>query len=96
MEKKATRDAFGEELLALGKKNKKIVVVSGDLEDATRADYFKKEIPERFFNLGIAEQDMLGIAVGLSLDGLIPFASSFSPFCALETSTSARELTENP
>jgi transketolase len=80
MEKKATRDAFGEELLELGKKNKKIVVVSGDLEDATRADYFKKAFPERFFNLGIAEQDMMGVAVGLSLDGLIPFASSFAVF----------------
>jgi transketolase len=80
MESKATRDAFGEELVELGKKNKKIVVVSGDLEDATRADYFKKAFPERFFNLGIAEQDMMGVAVGLSLDGLIPFASSFAVF----------------
>ena len=77
---KATRDAFGETLLELGKKNKKIVVLSGDLEDATRAEYFKKEIPERFFNLGIAEQDILGTAVGMSLDGLIPFACSFAVF----------------
>ncbi len=76
----ATRDAFGETLVELGRKNKKIVVLSGDLEDSTRAEYFKKEFPDRFFNLGIAEQDVLGTAVGLSLDGLIPFACSFAVF----------------
>lgn len=80
METKATRDAFGETLVELGRKNRKIVVLSGDLEDSTRAEYFKKEFPERFFNLGIAEQDILGTAVGLSLDGLIPFACSFAVF----------------
>jgi transketolase len=80
MEKKATRDAFGEAIVELGRKNKKVVVLSGDLEDATRAEYFKKEFPDRFFNLGIAEQDMVGTAVGMSLDGLIPFASSFAVF----------------
>jgi transketolase len=79
-EMKATRDAFGEALIELGKKNRRVVVLSGDLEDATRAVYFKKEFPERFFNLGIAEQDILGMAVGLSLDGLIPFACSFAVF----------------
>lgn len=79
-EVKATRDAFGEALVELGRKNRKIVVLSGDLEDATRAEYFKKEFPDRFFNLGIAEQDILGTAVGLSLDGLIPFACSFAVF----------------
>ena len=80
IEMKPTRDGFGEELVALGKENKKIVVLSGDLEDATRAEYFKKEIPERFFNLGIAEQDVLGTAVGLSFHDLIPFATSFAVF----------------
>lgn len=80
MEMKATRDAFGEALLELGRKKRKVVVLSGDLEDSTRAEYFKQEFPERFFNLGIAEQDILGTAVGLSLDGLIPFACSFAVF----------------
>lgn len=80
MQMKATRDAFGETLVELGRKNRKIVVLSGDLEDSTRAEYFKKEFPKRFFNLGIAEQDILGTAVGLSLDGLIPFACSFAVF----------------
>ncbi len=75
-----TRDGFGKAIVELGKQNKNIVVVSGDLEDATRAEYFKKEIPERFFNLGIAEQDVVGTAVGLSFHGFIPFATSFAVF----------------
>jgi transketolase len=79
-EMKATRDAFGEALVELGKENRKVVVVSGDLEDATRAEHFKKEFPDRFFNLGISEQDLLGTCVGLSLDGFIPFATSFAVF----------------
>src|SRR3989338_7031780 len=79
-EMKPTRDGFGEELFALGKENKNIVVLSGDLEDATRAEYFKKEFPERFFNLGIAEQDVIGTAAGFSLLGFIPFATSFAVF----------------
>jgi transketolase len=79
-EMKATRDAFGEALVELGKENRKVVVVSGDLEDATRAEYFKKQFPDRFFNLGISEQDLLGTCVGLSLDGFIPFATSFAVF----------------
>ena len=76
----ATRDGFGEEITALGRVNKNIVVVSGDLEDATRAEYFKKEFPERFFNLGIAEQDVIGTAAGLSTQGFVVFATSFAVF----------------
>jgi transketolase len=75
-----TRDGFGEELVALGKINPDIVVTSGDLEDATRAEYFKKEFPERFFNLGISEQDMIGTAAGLSTQGYVVFATSFAVF----------------
>ncbi len=80
IEMKPTRDGFGEELVSLGKENKQIVVLSGDLEDATRAEYFKKEFPARFFNLGITEQDVVGTAAGMSLLGLIPFATSFAVF----------------
>ncbi len=79
-ESKAIRDAFGEALVELGRKNKKVVVLSGDLEDSTRAEYFKKAFPERFFNLGICEQDILGTAAGLSLAGFIPFVCSFAVF----------------
>jgi len=75
-----TRDGFGQELVALGKERDDIVVVSADLEDATRAEYFKKEFPDRFFNLGIAEQDVIGTAVGLSMQGYVVFASSFAVF----------------
>jgi len=80
VEKKAARDAFGETLVELGREDKRIVAVSADLEDSTRAEYFKKEFPDRFFTLGISEQDMIGTAVGLALNGFIPFASSFSVF----------------
>ena len=75
-----TRDGFGEEMVALGKINPNIVVTSGDLEDATRAEYFKKEFPERFFNLGITEQDVIGTAAGLSTQGYVAFATSFAVF----------------
>lgn len=81
-EMKATRDGFGEALLQLGRENGNIVVLSGDLEDSTRAEYFKKEFPGRFFNLGIAEQDIAGTAAGLSKVGLIPFICSFAAFWA--------------
>src|SRR3990167_6419523 len=75
-----TRDGFGKELVELGKKNERIVVVSADLEDATRAEYFKYAYPERFFTVGIAEQDMVGMAAGLSLQGFVPFINSFAAF----------------
>ncbi|MBD3426417.1 MAG: transketolase family protein [Candidatus Omnitrophica bacterium] len=79
-QKKATRDAFGEAILRMGRENEDIVVLSADLEDSTRTESFKNEFPERFFNLGIAEQDLLGTAAGLSMEGLIPFACSFAVF----------------
>jgi len=75
-----TRDGFGEELVTLGKTNQNIVVTSGDLEDATRAEYFKKEFPDRFYNLGITEQDVVGTAAGLSTMGYVAFATSFAVF----------------
>ncbi len=75
-----TRDGFGEEMVALGKVNPNIVMTSGDLEDATRAEYFKKEFPERFFNLGITEQDVVSTAAGLATQGYVAFATSFAVF----------------
>lgn len=76
----ATRDGFGNELVELGKTNDKILVFSGDLEDATRAEYFKKAYPARFFNLGITEQDVVGTAAGASTLGFVTFATSFAVF----------------
>lgn len=75
-----TRDGFGNAVTALGAENDKIVVLSGDLEDATRAEFFKFKYPERFFNLGITEQDVIGTAAGMAKMGLIPFACSFAVF----------------
>jgi transketolase len=75
-----TRDGFGEQLAVLGKNNPSVVVVSADLEDATRAEYFKKACPERFFTLGIAEQDMIGMAAGLASENFIAVTNSFAVF----------------
>ncbi|MDO8282419.1 MAG: transketolase family protein [Thermodesulfovibrionia bacterium] len=77
---KATRDAYGEALLELGRKRTDIVALDADLSGSTKTNKFAKEFPERFFNMGIAEQDMIGTAAGLSLTGKVPFASTFAVF----------------
>lgn len=84
-QQKPTRDGFGEGLLELGKTNPNVVALSGDLEDSARAIWFKKEYPNRFFSVGIAEQDMIGAAAGLAIGGKIPFACSFSQFVTGKT-----------
>lgn len=76
----ATRQSFGEELLELGKKNKDIVVLDADLSAATKTSIFAKEFPDRFFDMGIAEQDMISTAAGLATCGKIPFAATFAVF----------------
>ena len=77
-----TRDGFGEGLVELGRQNKDVVVLSADLTDSTRAGWFKKEFPERFFGFGVAEQDMFGAAAGFALMGKVPFASTFGVFAS--------------
>jgi len=77
-----TRDGFGKALIELGKTNKDVIVLSADLTDSTRAAWFKKEFPDRFFSFGIAEQDMLGAAAGFALSGKIPFACTFGVFAS--------------
>ncbi|MDP3730007.1 MAG: transketolase family protein [Candidatus Omnitrophota bacterium] len=77
-----TRDGFGQGLVELGKANEDIVVLSADLTDSTRAGWFKKQFPERFFGLGVAEQDMIGTAAGFALMGKIPFACTFGVFAS--------------
>jgi transketolase len=77
---KATRDAFGEALRDLGKTDKRIVVVDGDVNNSTRTEWFGKEAPDRFFNMGIAESNMIGVAAGLAASGKIPFVASFAIF----------------
>jgi transketolase len=76
----ATREAFGRALVELGRENKNIVVCDADLSKSTMTTYFAKEFPDRFFECGIAEANMVGIAGGLAAAGKIPFASSFSCF----------------
>lgn len=76
----ATRVAYGKTLLELGRENPNIVVLDADLSGSTQTKFFAKEFPERFFNFGVAEQNMIGAACGLSTCGKIPFASSFAIF----------------
>ena len=77
---KATRDAFGETLVELGKEDQDIVVLDADLNNSTRTEYFKDSFPERFFNVGIAESNLVGIAGGLASSGKKPWIASFACF----------------
>lgn len=79
-EKIATREAYGKALAQLGETHPEVVVLDADLSCSTKTAVFAKQFPERFFNMGVAEQDMMGTAAGLSLCGKIPFASSFAMF----------------
>lgn len=81
-EKKATRQSYGEALAKLGKENENIVVLDADVSTATKTSIFAKEFPNRFFDMGISEQDMLSTAAGFSTCGKIPYASTFAVFAA--------------
>ena len=81
-DKIATRDAYGATLVELGNENENLVVLDADLAAATKTGMFKKAHPDRFFDCGIAENNMIGAAVGLSLSGKVPFASTFAMFAA--------------
>ena len=80
--RKATRESYGEALLELGKENKNVVVFDADLSSATKTSIFAKEFPERFFDMGIAEQNMVSTAAGMSTCGKIPYVSTFAVFAA--------------
>ena len=80
--KKATRQSYGEALLELGKENKNIVVFDADLSTATKTKLFAEEFPDRFFDMGIAEQNMISTAAGIATCGKIPYASTFAIFAA--------------
>ena len=83
LEKKiATRQSYGEELAKLGEKNEEVVVLDADLSSATKTNIFAKQFPKRFKNVGIAEQNLMGIAAGLAAYGKIPYASTFAVFAA--------------
>jgi len=79
-EKKATRDGFGPGVIEAGKKDERVVVLCGDLAESTRAEEFEKEFPERFIEVGVAEQNMATVASGMAAAGKIPFIASYAAF----------------
>ncbi len=82
VKKKATRESYGEALVALADKYENLVVLDADLAAATKTGIFKKAYPDRHYDCGIAEANMMGVAAGLAASGMIPFASSFAMFAA--------------
>jgi transketolase len=79
-DKKATRDGYGEALAELGDELANVIVLDADLSGSTKTSDFKKKFPDRFFNMGVAEQNLVAHAAGLAIAGFIPFASSFAMF----------------
>src|SRR3989344_1592802 len=80
IKQKPTRDGYGEGLVKAGELNKNVVALCADLTESTRADKFAKTFPKRFFQVGVAEQNLATIAAGLGLSGKIPFISSYATF----------------
>src|SRR3990167_3810198 len=77
---KSIRDGFGEALIELGEKNKNVVVLTADLAESTRVDGFAKRFPDRFFQVGVAEQVLVTVAAGMAAAGKIPFTTSYAVF----------------
>ncbi len=77
----ATRDGYGNGLVELGAENPNVVVLCGDLKESTRTEWFEKKYPDRFIEVGIAEQNMAAMAAGLALSGKIPFVATYAVFC---------------
>ncbi len=77
---KPTRHGYGEGLEELGEKDPRVVVLTGDLSESTRCDAFEKKFPERFFDCGVAEQNMAAVAAGMGVTGMVPFISSYATF----------------
>ncbi len=80
IDKKSTRDGFGLGTIEAGKEDSNVVVLSADLKESTRAEWFEKEFPERFIEMGVAEQNMATVAAGLAAVGKIPFITSYAAF----------------
>lgn len=94
--RQATRDAYGDALLELGRDHPEVVVLDADLSGSTRSSRFAAEFPERFFNVGIAEQNMVGMAAGLACAGKVPFASSFAVFITGRAFEQVRQSVADP
>lgn len=91
MEMASLREAYGKALVELGAQNKNIVALDADLSKSTRTALFQEAYPERFFEISIAEQNMIGVAVGLALTGKIPFVNSFAVFATGRTYDQIRQ-----
>lgn len=90
MEYGFTREAYGEEIVKLGKGNPDIVVLEADISSSTKTCYFAEEFPDRFFNVGVAEQNEVVIAAGLASTGLIPFVSTYAVFASMRACEQVR------
>jgi len=93
---KSTRDAYGEALVEVGAENEDVVVLDADVSKATKTDGFARAFPERFFNCGCAEQNMMGIAAGLALTGKVPFVSTFAVFASCRALDQVRNTIAYP
>jgi len=96
MELKQTRQGYADALIELGKKNDKILVMDADVAKATLTEQFEEVFPDRFFNCGVQEQNMLSAAAGLSLEGFIPFASTFGVFATCRAGDQMRSSIAYP
>lgn len=92
----AMRDAWGQGLVELGNEYSNMVVLDGDLANSTKADMFQKAHPDRFFEMGIAEQNMLGVAAGLATTGYVPWISTFAAFLAKRALDQIRVVIAQP
>ncbi|MCD6356666.1 MAG: transketolase family protein [Anaerolineaceae bacterium] len=87
---KSSRDAYGKALVELGEKDERVVAVTADLAGSVRMTEFKKRFPKRFFDFGIAEQDMMGASAGLAITGKIPYTSTYAVFASLRAGEQVR------
>ena len=95
-EKAALRDVLGRELVDRAKKDERIVILDADLATSTKVVEFSQEFPERFIQLGVTEQNMIGVAAGLSTIGYVPFISTFACFAAKRTLDQIRLVVSQP
>ncbi len=90
VEKKKTREGFGRALVALGEQDPRVVVLVGDLTESTMVSFFAERFPERFIEVGVAEQNMMGIAAGLAAAGKIPFLATYGAFASCRAADQLR------
>ena len=87
---KSIREVYGQHITKLGQNNENLILLEGDLADSTQSEHFQKQFPERYFQIGIAEQNMVGIAAGLALEGKMPIVNSFAAFISMRACEQVR------